>query len=326
MEEDRFDLREFVLLLVRRWQVIALFALAGVVIGATAHLIPDAYRLLSGEAAIEDRRAGEEYRRQYRTLTRELEGAREVLATLEDYLDNSILMQVAAYDKPVAMASFYIRAINVPVAVQQEGLLSNDPTGKLAMAFAQALESGDLYRYILEQEPELKEPRYLEELITVTQQSYNGILTVEVTGTDLGTCQRVLEMMETYLQEKSGQYQTTIAEHQLSVIQQSTYTEVDLDLLAQQQSTPANLDTLEIQITQREKELEQLEEPRPTTVLGILAGSLFYQVLGAAAGGGLGVILVFFLDLMEAKIWSGSQLGRRLGIRFLGTVKGEGKQ
>ena len=149
--EDVFDLREFVFTILRRWRMVVIWALVGCVLGGAYKLVPGSLNILNGTAQQEYDKAMETYQNQADGINQQIELLQNSLDRLDEYMEHSILMHIASSEKPVANVSFYVDA-EQPTLTPEEAAAGIQPpnyTNRLVMAYAQALERGELCRQLV---------------------------------------------------------------------------------------------------------------------------------------------------------------------------------
>lgn len=320
--EDVFDLREFVFTILRKWRMVVICALVGCVLGGAYKLVPGGINILNGTAQQEYDKEMETYQSQADGINQQIELLQNSLDRLDEYMENSILMHIPSSEKPVASVSYYVDA-KQPALTPEEaeaGIQPPNYTNRLVMAYAQALERGELCRQLVARHDTISESQYMKELLAVSYNADSGIITVEVTGSDLEMCGSLLMLVEEYMTQKQAAFSKTIYPHQLNMLSESSYYISDGNLTQMQQNQQNQRISLEQQLQERNTALSQLVVPTMTSKKALLKSGIKFIVLGLVAGGGLAVLLIFFLDMMSVKVRSEQELRRQFGLRILGVV------
>ena len=321
--EDVFDLREFVIVILRRWRLILIMA---VIFG----LLGGAYKIVPGFTSLSSQVAEEEmtsynlslaaYEEQKLALENELSALTASLDDTNQYLESSVLMQVNPYSKQVSSFSFYVNSgYEIDPALSYQ---SPDYTGRLVLAYAQAMQAGEMYEYIMERNDYFSELRYLQETVQVSYNCDGGIVTVDVTGTNQEMSQKVLALCEEYVMQKQFELSDAVAPHSISIINEASYTIVDMDLETQQREKISAISQINASIQEKTAAATNLKPPAlPTSSKGnIVKSGIKFFVFGAVGGAALAVLLAFFLDMMDTKVRSERELRRRLKVPVFGTI------
>ncbi|MCM1232523.1 MAG: hypothetical protein NC489_20560 [Ruminococcus flavefaciens] len=170
------------------------------------------------------------------------------METKRQYSENSILMNIDPYQKPVVSLQYYIdthRVVNYTKDIEA------DYTYELLGAYEAYVNEGSIASNVRKNVNWKLEDEYIEELVEADQHS-NGILTVNVTGKDKKFAESLAEQVnielvnyQTELKEKIGSHDFTLISQQFSYVS-------DSDLADQQailQNTMVNLNTTMVNLT-----------------------------------------------------------------------------
>lgn len=264
----------------------------------------------------------EEYQQKKETLELQIEKLQDEVEEHQAYLENSVLMTMDPRSFFCAETSFYIsNGYEIMPGMEYQ---SPDDSIYILSAYIQMLTSSALLSTVAEEAG--MELQYLEELIHVSGDN-DRILTVRVNCNDEAGARMIQSLLLMNLEQIRERIAASIGEHTLETLMDDIGPDIDLDLVelqkAERERLQDNLDT----VTTLQAELEALKEPVMENaskrealkqaavfgVLGCIVGALLV-CLGACAG-------FVFGD----RVYSGSELYGRYGLRILGVLSCGGK-
>ena len=267
---------------------------------------------------------------------REIENINEDIQAQQTYMDESVLMNMSAYDVCEASADLFIKTDYqvMPGMVYQNA----DYTDSILQAYQSALGSAALQENVAK-EVSLK-PQYLKELVSVKRGSftpgttvenggytrYTNLLTIKVRYSDKEKAQDILGSILSEVNALQEQIAGTIGPHTVSVVNQTAGSTVDMDLAKLQKTNRDAITELQTSLADKEKALKELKEPSAPVagMSAVVKSGVKYAVLG----GILGVFAVAFcisaMFVMSDKVYAAKDIRRRYGLNFLGTLEAEG--
>lgn len=330
--EHEIDLKDLMFAVLYRWKMVFLIALCpAVLLGGWRFL--KTYKSRSNPEYIQE--AQEQYTNNLATYEntktlyeRELQNIKTNIEKEEEYLSNSILMNLSPYDIREATADIYIETeyqIMPEMAYQ-----NNDYTDSIFLAYQSALTSAAFLKDIAST-TDLDE-QYIRELISVDRRNvtieeiaYNkatNILTVRIKNDTEKTAAALLDAIIEKAEELQPIFSQNIGKHAFKVINRSVGTDVDLSLAEKQQKKSKSLTDLRSALFNKEKEITELQEPAAiqSALIAALKSGIKYSVLG----GGIGFFAALFFTsaafLMSDKLYSAKEMKQRFDVRTLGEI------
>lgn len=296
-EDLEIDLIDMVRSFCRKWKQIMACALAGMVLLGGYGYLKNRNADVAEEEVIEETELTDEER----LGVAEAVQLKKENDEIEEYVENSILMQADAYHRDSVILQYCIRATDIhtlPKAVESYSAFLT--YGQAAVA----IQKDSSFRSI--------KALYLAELISAWQaaDSQNGIiidrsqdreaekiLYVEVTGKDEKMAQQLAQAVKKSLEEYTPSVKKTCGSHRLTLLNEIKRTRADSTLLAQQREKRellktgrANLKAMTDGLSKMQKMayveetgIEKEEEPEIITDTG-MGSVLKYIIFGLCAG------------------------------------------
>ena len=294
-EENKIHLPEFLCAMLRSGKIIGWMVL---VFAVTAGLLTCLLRGLQ-LADPETLRQAEEYntisQQRYEaekeSVAMQIEVLRENIVKQQEYLDASLLMHLDPYGFYQKNAVLHIQTDYqiVPEMTYQ----NPDRTAVIVDAYADGVENQELLQTVAQALNTTSQ--YAAELITVTTEAGQGVLTVKVRHADPQTTAQILDAVCAHLTGLQTQISQTVEPHTLSVSQQTVMTKVDTSLLERQSAQREKLSGMLTALSSAQVRQDKLEKPeeRPTTVWQVLGKAAVFAALGAAAGFAAALLILF---------------------------------
>ena len=162
------------------------------------------------------------------TLQREIANLEETRAEREAYNADSILMKINPYREFNASLQLYVATDYqiVPELTYQNIDLSN----RILRSYLTYMVNGDMYQYIMEHMSRPVELRYLKEILSVSGDYDNRMVTIAVRGENGEDCREIIQCALEGILEKQEGITSAIGEHELNAVNQSVYETVNLEL------------------------------------------------------------------------------------------------
>ena len=230
--EQEIDLKWLLYRVLRAWRPIVVWAiLIGVVIGLgnlVVNLIKmqDPEYIAAAEMNFEREHAswvatGENFEAQFANIQ---EAKEEQL----EYNEKSILMQIDPLREFHASFELYV---NYDYQIMPNMAYQNiDLSDRILKAYATYMTNGELYQYVIENVSYEIERRYLSEILSVSVDYSNNMISVSVRQQSAEYCQEILELVREAIMAKYEDVNTTIAEHTISSTNAAAYETVNLSL------------------------------------------------------------------------------------------------
>ena len=337
---QEMDLRELIYVILRKWRtVLSVAVVLAVLLGGLKGF--KTLQMARDTKAQQEKIA--DYQRELDSYTiakesgeREIENINDDIQAQQTYMDESVLMNMSAYDVCEASADLFIKTDYqvMPGMVYQNA----DYTDSILQAYQSALGSAALQENVAK-EVSLK-PQYLKELVSVKRGSftsgttvenggytrYTNLLTIKVRYSDKEKAQDILDSILSEVNALQEQIAGTIGPHTVSVVNQTAGSTVDMDLAKLQKTNRDAITELQTSLADKEKALKELKEPSaPAAGMNAVVKS---GVKYAIFGGILGVFMVaFFISVMfvmSDKLYAAKDIRKRYGLNFLGAMDAEG--
>ena len=348
--EQEIDLKDLMFAVLRRWRSIIL-------VGIIFALLLGGFKAFRGLGQMKDAEyvaskqqeydnSMDQYEMSKERLEKEIENIKVSLESQNDYMENSVLMNINPYDEYTTSASFYVATdyqIMPGMAYQNPNTASS-----IMAAYMSMIQNGELYNTVLKRMDPGLDLRYLQELVTVEPDYDNNMFHVRVISNTEEGAEEIMSLLMESLSEYQAAITQKIGPHLLNVIQDTqvpgpsaapgsgetnktpeVYTTVDLELEKKQQDQSARTQTLNQSLTDKTKELNELKEPANTlpSTGSTLKSSVKYGVLGGVLGVFLAVFFICVAFLMSDKLVNERELRRRYGLMVLGVFdSGEKKR
>ncbi|NBH34017.1 hypothetical protein D3Z58_10735 [Clostridiaceae bacterium] len=336
--EQEIDLKDLMFVVLHKWKITIVIAMVfAILLGGVKGALT--YRSESDPEVIEQREedyqnALIQYERDTAAYNREIKNLTEDISNQEDYLNNSVLMNMSPYDVCEARADLFIKT---DYEIMPGMVFQNiDYTNTILQAY-QSVMTSTAFLEDVTRATGLK-PQHLQELISVERgntiiagtnySELTNLLTIKIKHTNKKKAEAILGDILDLVEKLHQQISTNIGEHTINILNKSSGSTVDLALANRQDDESLRLETLKQSLTDKEKALEDLVEPTETKSSKITAikSAVKYCILGGVLGGFMVVFIVCVLFLMSDKLYSPKELRNRFRIKILGTLPMIGKK
>lgn len=339
MQNHEFTFKEYFIALLRRADLLLLFALVfAILLGALSY--GNFVRNKEGIQAAYQKQL-ERYEDELNTRLSQSEYHRGVAAAAEKYNANSLLMQIDPYNKQVATLNL---SVSVEPAMGAQSALgsSGDYVGlrdylvqniiSRYLILANRAKLGDVLKDVL---PGSYDEAFLREMVkieryseaglnTAEKKTDQGILSVTAFGTADISAERIVDAIKAYLESRKPLVDTAVQAHDLVVLDESSYTTVDNDLVkfqAEQRNLVSESNQKAINFL---KEADGLRGNRPKET-SLVPGVVKNALVGAVLGGAFGILVVALMSRLRAPVQYVQQLQELTGMGFLGAIRSKRK-
>lgn len=333
-EEQEIDLKDLMFAVFHKWRPLILVAvICGLLLGGVKGFMT--YKEQSDpevrkEADLTYSADLELYEKNKDTYEKEIENLRTDIANQQDYLDNSIWINMSPYDVYEARADFYVSTgyTIMPGMTYQ----NRDYTDTILQAYQSMLTSSAVMEDIAKKVG--TEPRYLQELVTVTigtigtnGNQFSRLLTIDVNHTSEEKAKEVLDAFLVYIEEMKTQITASIGEHTVSTVSESVSSMVNLDLADLQKKQVQKLTDLNDSLQEKQTELDELVEPKKedSSKRAAAKDAVKFGVIGGFGGAFLVAFIVCIAFVMGDKVYSARELKDRYKVKILGKLS-DGKK
>lgn len=319
--EQEIDLKDLMFAVFHKWRPIILVAvILGVMLGG--------YKVGSGlikqrsseflQTAQDDYRMDlSMYEKTKNGYEREIENLTANLKYQEDYISNSVLMQISPYDKCVASADIFVKT-ELPEVVDDKYIMVTDRADSILKAYSSFVAQ----RAGLDTANSMGiTPNNFHELVTVNVDYESNTMTIAVAYQDEKGAEDLLEGILNDLRDESFDLKASMGEHQMLVLNQNVASVTDLNLLTVQKNNSDMRETLQKALQDKEKALEELKEPSVPAALSkaaLLRNGIKYGILGFVLGAFMAVFFICVAFLMSDRLSSEKELKKRFGLKILG--------
>lgn len=252
--EQEIDLKDLMFVVLRKWRPILLIAvLLAVAAGgykggqvllkqSSPEYVQDAQKKYEEELSL--------YERTKASIQREIDNLTVNIEKQEEYVSQSILMEISPYDVTISSADFLVKTDYeiMPNMVYQ----NINYADSLLKSYLVSVKKECLKDYADKKKLELK---YLEELVLVEADYNNDMLHIEVRHWDGKEAETIMDTIIDNLNSMTRGLSTSITTHTLTIMNQNTSATVDLGIADKQNKTNTDIDTLRDSLVQKEKEL-----------------------------------------------------------------------
>lgn len=340
--EQEVDLKDLIFAILYKWKIIIVTAIAfAILLGGAKGILTyknqsDPSSIAEMEQAYQEELA--QYEAEQASYERELENISDNIISQQEYIENSVLMNLSPYDVCEARGDLFIKTdyeIMPGMAYQNVNY-----TDSILQAYQYIMTSGTFLESI---NPSSKiDTHYLQELISVERgrlstlspngsgaaltnadiSSLTNLLSIRVRHTNQEDAEKILNAMLEQLDSLHRQIAKDIGEHTVNVLNTSFSRTVDLSLSDRQKGELQRLEALRTSLNEKKTAMEELNKPSSVSSSNSasLRSALKYAVLGGVLGGFLIVFFICVCFLLSDKLYSPKELRNRFGAKILGTL------
>ncbi|MDE7299805.1 MAG: hypothetical protein K2N94_13450 [Lachnospiraceae bacterium] len=253
------------------------------------------------------------------TLQREIENLEETRAERETYNANSVLMKINPFREFNASLQLYVAT---DYQIMPELMYQNiDLSNRILRSYITYMVNGDMYQYIMSHLSTPIELRYLKEVLSISADYDNRMVTLSVRNVDAQACEEILTYALEGIMTKQPEIEEAIGEHTLNSVNQAVYEAVNLDLDDWQKGNIQYISNLSIWLQEKAEALADWRttpEPRKEyTLFAIIKSSIKKMILGFLVGGVLAAVFIAFRYIMSDKLQDARELKNRFGLRVI---------
>ncbi len=325
-DEQEINLRFTIYKTLKSWRRIALVAIILALLfgGYKTYVLSSKY---NDNIAMEKERAQfqiemDNYREKGDSLTSEINNLKKSKLTQDEYNNNSILMKINPFNEYVCSFSVYVDS-NYKI-LPELSYQNIDNTKRLLDAYSNYLTQGELYSEIMENSSQISERRYLTEIISTNVSESSALINIKVVNVNEESCTEIKNLIMTGLSKKTQELQDLIGEHSCTVVNESSYENVNLDLDKLQQANNQYVAELVKNLFDKTQEYNKwvsagepvFEYNIERIVKSIIKTILLTGLIGTL----LGLVYYFFIAITSNKISSTKELKDCRGITVIGEI------
>ena len=327
--EQEIDLKWLIYRALRAWRPIVVWA---IIIGLVIGLGSLGINLIKMQDAEYMEAQKINFEREHASWVATGENFEAQLANIEEakqeqleYNEKSVLMQIDPLREFHASFELYV---NYDYQIMPDMAYQNiDLSDRILKAYATYMTNGELQQYVIDNVSYEIERRYLSEILSVSVDYGNNMISVSVRQQSAEYCQEILELVREALMTKYADINKTIAEHTLSSTNAAAYETVNLSLQETQKANRQAITNLDITMQDmNEAYLEWKEEPEPQaeyTLIEVIKNAIKILIIGGIVGGVICAVVVAFSALMSSKLLNPEDMKNRFGLRVIGTLPGK---
>ncbi len=325
--EQEIDLKWLFYRVLRSWRSIVIWAIViGVVVGLGSLGIYGIHRM--DEEYM--RKAQLNFEREYASWVAteenyeaQLENIADAKTKQEEYNEKSVLMQIDPlrdFHASFELYVYYDYQIMPDMAYQNVDL-----SDRILKAYATYMTNGELQQYVINNLNYEMERRYLNEILGVSVDYNNNMLTVSVQHESAEKCQEILDLTKNALFAKQEEISAAVAEHTLTSINATAYETVNLSLQATQKENRQAVTNLDITMQETNEAYldwqKEENEPQPDyTLTENIKNAVKYLIIGGVIGVVVVAVIVAFGAIMSGKLLNPEDIKNRFGLRVIGEL------
>lgn len=310
----------------RDWRKIFVIALAIAVIAGARNFVlkklksSDPEYISTAEQNYERELAA--FRAKGETLEREITNLEKARTEQEEYNANSVLMKINPFRERNASLQLYVSTdYQILPGMDYQNI---DLSNRILHSYITYMTNGNMYQYIADHLSESMELRYLEEILTVSEDLDNCMVTINVQGVDEAMCDDILSYALEGVLEKQKEITVTIGNHELNAVNQASFEAVNLELDELQKTNLQYVSDLSINLQEKAEELKtwknSAEPQKEYTTTRIIKGSIKILILGFIIGAVLAAVFIAFQYIMSDKLQDAKELKNRFGLRVIAQI------
>lgn len=327
--EQEIDLKDLMFAVLRKWRPIILIAVIfGILMGG--------YKMmgsLSQQKNVEYvQKAREQHQKdldEYELLKdgyeREIGNIERNIEAQTKYLEKSVLMNISPYDKYVSSADLFFKVDDASVenGANAYAVIYNNG---LSNAYASFINQGIDWTGMADELG--TEVEYVKELIRLTPDEWGQMLSVSVCYKDKNGAEKILNKILDEVNNQYSNFSSKFGSHNLYIMNKVSDSVTDLELANKQKSTSDNITVLQSTLKEKEKALEDLQEPTEAALSSTTAikSGIKYAVLGGVLGAFMTIFCICVAFLMSGKVASAKDMKQRFGMKVLASFPREEKK
>lgn len=274
---------------------------------------------IQSENSAQQELAMEVYKSRRESLKQQIDANRENARYQEEYLEESVLMNLDAYN-------FYEVYLSVIVETDYQimpGMAYQNPdmTSAIIHAYLEEIANEDNAKALAETIGTKAE--YFRELLATDTPNDTRSFVFRVSVPDEAGGEKLLEAMKQMIQQIQQEVSQTVAPHELRIKEQFTRQAINPALAQTQQEQADKLTALNDAITSLQQQRNTLQPPEKIVASGgtVVKDAVTFAVVGGILGVMLVVLIAWMKHIFGGKIYSGRVLTNRTGIKVFGGVK-----
>lgn len=268
-------------------------------------MFASSYKTLPSQMSEDARRETE---KQIEDLEKDIELLNNQISVQQDYIDNSILMNINPNTMVSASIVYYIQVDSADSQLEK----------KVNYAYYTMICSGEIAECISKMDG-FSASDYLQEIITadINVDSEVPCVAIYVKHYDFDMANQLLDAIADVFEVKKAELVETMGEFELKEISRSVSSGTFSTLIDTQADAYTSLSTLQSTLSEKESELEGLTGAASVSSLAVKTAIFF--LVGFAVGVIIVIAIYAVLILASSKIKSANQLRSNYSVRVLGS-------
>ncbi|MGN0504938.1 MAG: hypothetical protein ACI4FZ_00130 [Lachnospiraceae bacterium] len=327
--EQEIDLKWLLYRVLRAFREIVLWA---VIIGIVVGLGNFALNMIkiSDSEYIEEERLN--FEREHASWVSVGENLQAEIENLEDtrekqieYNEKSVLMQINPLREYNASFELYVDYdYQIMPGMSYQNI---DLSDRILKAYATYMANGELYQYIIDNLSYELELRYLKEILGISVDYNNNMISVSVRQQNAEMAQELLDLVQAGLTAKFEDINSGIGEHKLTMTNSAAYEAVNLSLEEKQKENIQSISKLNVALQEKNEEYQEWKkEPEPKeeyTIVEMIKNAVKLLIIGGVIAGVVIAVMVAFASLMSGRLLNPQELKHRFGLRIVGELPQE---
>lgn len=245
---------------------------------------------------------------------------------LSNYNENSLRMKIDPFEKYTSSLVFYV---NTDYQINPNLTYQNiDNTKSILKAYSELFNDGEMYDYIIQNLPYKTEVRYIRELISLYADYDTNLLYAIVIQKDKESSEELINLINDQLILAKQRIESSVGEHELIKLQNSTQSSIDTDLDSRQKINIQNLIDYNLRLVEKNNALEVLVAPvKPVLNDNFLINSMIkYSVIGFILGTFLEMLIIVISLMTDSKLLGHNDYKQHFNYNVIGTVRKDSKK
>ncbi len=324
--EREIDLKWLIYRALRAWRPIVVWAIIIGLVAGVGSAGLKGMKLLDeefiAEAKLDVERAHASWEAAKEDLEIQLNNLEKAKERQKEYNEKSVMMEIDPLRKHVASFELY-----VDYDYQIKPDLTYQPidlSDRILKSYATYMTNGEMYQYIMDNLDYELEMRYLQEILSVSIDYGNNMISVSVVHASEAKCQEILDLVQKGIQSRKNTISKAIDVHEITTTNQTAYETIDFGLEDAQEANIQYLATVDMSIQEVNEELKEwAKEPEPEfeyeTMEIIKSGIKMMIITGVVTFVGLAAMVVVFA-LLSDKLLNPADMKDRFGLRIIGQL------
>lgn len=326
-EERVIYLKDLIFAVLYQWKKLLIIAVALAVLLGGFQLVTGIVNLNDPDTLAEVKRQNEiqqeRYEAEVSSLKLQIETLRGQIRNQQEYLENSLLMQLEPYGYYEATLSVYIET---DYLIQPEMAYQNpNKTQAIIRSYEALLLGNECLQAISDAMG--TEPQYLKELLNMGTSVHSNntdanIFSIVAKAPTEAEAQQLLDLLLEQIKLQQQSISASVGNHRCNVVEKATRSAIDLQLAEQQKAENDRLTTLLTAQSNAQTAQGTLKAPvmQGASFGAVAKKTAIFAVVGGVIGVFLSVVVIWICHIASSKVYSGRTLVNRTGIKVLGAL------